>query len=58
MPRNNPIEIAELEQFPPTVVDHTEYDSGVDLHLLDSGTPQEPRFIRVYNDGRQSEMYL
>lgn len=61
MARNNgqrEIPLSSLEHFPPTVVDHTEYPDGVDLELLDPGTEEEPRFIRIYDDDRQTEAYL
>jgi len=50
--------ITDMKRFPPTVVDHTEYPDGVDLHLLDPGTQEEPRFIRIYDDDRETEAYL
>lgn len=46
-----------LNEFPPTVVGHTNYDDGVDLELLDSGTQDEPRLIRIYDDA-EMEAYL
>lgn len=47
----NVFAMTELNYIPPTVVDHTEYDDGViDLHLLDDGTENEPRFLRSYPD--------
>lgn len=55
---NREVDVTELDQFPPTVVDHTEYPDGVDLHLLDEGTLEEPRFIRCYSDGTKGEFYL
>lgn len=50
--------LANFDRFPPTVTDHTQYDDGVDLHLLDSGTQEEPRFVRIYDDDRETEAYL
>jgi len=48
-----------LDQFPPTVTDHTEYeDGGYDLELLDSGTREEPRFIRTFGSDKETEYYL
>lgn len=48
----------DLDRFPPTVVDHTEYNDGVDLHLLDSGTEEEPRVIQIYDGDRETEAFL
>jgi len=43
--------LTDLQVFPPTVVDHDTWKDGVtDLLLLDDGTEQEPRFIRVHPD--------
>lgn len=50
-------DLTEMDRFPPTIVDHTEYADGVDLHLLDPGTQEEPRVIQVYDDGT-TEAYL
>jgi len=48
--------VTAFERFPPTVVDHTEYDDGViDLELLDPGTEEEPRFIRVFPEEHEKE---
>lgn len=49
-------QVTKFERFPPTVVASTEYDDGViDLELLDSGTEEEPRFIRVFPDSHEKD---
>ena len=49
-------QVTKFERFPPTVVDSTEYDDGViDLELLDSGTEEDPRFIRVFPDSHEKD---
>lgn len=51
------VAVTDLEQFPPTVTGHDTYKKGVDLTLLDSGTEEEPRFIRIFDDDRDTEAY-
>lgn len=43
-------DLAEMEQFPPTVVDHTVRASGTELEMLDSGDGEDRRFIWIPND--------
>lgn len=42
--------LKHFDKFPPTVTGHTEYEDGVDLHLLDSGTDDDPRVIHIFDD--------
>lgn len=58
MERNQPVNVTDLEHFPPTVVDHTCYEDGMDLHLMDEGTQEDPRLIQIFDDDREMEKFL